>query len=143
MTKILLPIDGSKHALKATRKLIEFAQLLRKRPEIVPLYVHLPIPAFRRAGAAVGKAAIQRYYEEEGRAALAPAVKLLKSAGLSARAEIEVGPVAQTIIAYARKNRFDLISMGTRGMSGLANVVMGSIATKVLHASMIPVIVVR
>ncbi len=143
MTKILLPIDGSKPALKAARKLIELAQLLRERPEIVPLYVHLPVPNVGRFGAGVGKSALQRYYEEEGRAALAPAEKLLKAAGYAASSAIRVGPVARTIVDYAAKGGCDLICMGTRGMSSAANLVMGSVASKVLHAAKVPVIVVR
>jgi nucleotide-binding universal stress UspA family protein len=143
MTKILLPVDGSKHALKATRKLIELAKLLREPPEIVPLYVHLPVPNISRFGVGTSKAALQKYYEEEGRAALAPAVKLLNAAGYEARPEIKVGRVAETIVEYADKKGCDQICIGTRGMSAAANVVMGSIAARVLHSANVPVIVVR
>ncbi len=143
MTRILLPVDGSKHALKATRKLIELAGLLRERPEILPLYVHLPVPSFKRFGAVVGKTAVQRYYEEEGREALAPVEKLLKAADYAVRGQIRVGPVAQTIVDYAGKEGCDLTCIGSRGMSAAGSALMGSIASKVLHGSVVPVIVVR
>lgn len=36
-----------------------------------------------------------------------------------------------------------MIYLGTRGMTALANVVMGSIATRVLHLAEVPVVLVR
>ena len=54
-----------------------------------------------------------------------------------------VGPVAETIVAYAKRHKCDLICLGTRGMTAAANLVMGSVATKVLHLAGVPVIIVR
>ena len=51
--------------------------------------------------------------------------------------------VAETIVAHAKSGKFDLICIGTRGMTATGNLLLGSVATKVLHLSDTPVITVR
>ena len=143
MTRILVPVDGSKHALRGVRKLIGIAQWWLERPEIVPLYVHLPVPRIGGMASLIGAPALRRYYKEEGEAALASAVKALERAGYTVHPAIMVGPVAETIVAYAKRHKCDLICLGTRGMTAAANLVMGSVAAKVLHLAGVPVIIVR
>ena len=49
---------------------------------------------------------------------------------------------AETIVDCAQRSGCDMIHMGTRGMTALANMGMGSIATKVLHLAQVPVLLV-
>jgi len=105
--------------------------------------VHLPVPRLPRMGMVVGKSQIQRYYEEEGEAALAAAKKKLDAAGIGYRASVLVGQVAQTIVEHAVKARCDLIVVGTRGHGAAASLLLGSTATKVLHLSKVPVLLAR
>ena len=44
---------------------------------------------------------------------------------------------------HAEKTRCDLIFIGTHGRSAAGNMLLGSTATKVLHISSIPVLLVR
>ena len=90
-----------------------------------------------------GKNQIQRYYEEEGEAALAAAKKKLGKAGIEYQASVLVGPVAETIVQHASKAGCDLIFIGTHGRTAAGNMVIGSVATKVLHISGVPVLLVR
>ena len=143
MARILLPVDGSKHSLRSTARMIAIAKEWRSKPEVLPLYVHLPVPSVSGLGSVIGKTALQRYYQEEGDAALAPPVKLLAKAGFSTKPLILVGPVAESIASHAKKAKCDFIFLGTRGMTAAANLVMGSVATKVLHIADVPVILVR
>lgn len=50
---------------------------------------------------------------------------------------------ARKITEYARKNGMELIVMGTRGYTGLKKLVMGSVASKVLNSSPVPVLLIR
>jgi nucleotide-binding universal stress UspA family protein len=94
-------------------------------------------------GLAVGKAQIQKYYEEEGQARLAAAKRKLDAAGIAYQAQVLVGPVAETIVKYAKDKRCDLIYVGTRGMTEIGKALVGSTATKVLHISDTPVLLVK
>ena len=143
MTRILLSIDGSKHALNATRKLIAMATEWKNPPVIIPLFVHLPVPQVGGMGAIIGKSTLQNYYQEEGREALSASIKLLEKAGYATQPLIKVGAIAETIVAEASKSKCDLICIGTRGMTAAANLLMGSTATKVAHLAITPLILMR
>jgi nucleotide-binding universal stress UspA family protein len=141
--KILLAVDGSKYSIDAVNCLIEHADWYREKPAVELLTVHLPVPKLPRMGLVVGKSQIERYYREEGEAMLAGAKKKLDAAGIRYEASILVGPVAETIVAHARKTRCDLIYIGTHGRTAAGNMLLGSIATKVLHIASVPVLLVR
>ena len=141
--KILLAVDGSKHSLKAVRCLIEHAGWYREKPVVELVNVRLPVPRIRGMSAVVGASQIRRYYDREGKAALSKARKLLDAAGIGYSPRILVGPVAETIVRQARLTRCDLIMMGTRGMSTVANLLLGSCANRVVNISPVPVLLVR
>ncbi len=141
--KILLAVDGSKYSTDAVNCLIEHADWYREKPAVELLTVHLPVPKLPRMGLVVGKNQIELYYREEGEAMLAGAKKKLDAAGIRYNSSILVGQIAETIVAHARKTRCDLIFIGTHGRTAAGNVLLGSIATKVLHIASVPVLLVR
>lgn len=65
------------------------------------------------------------------------------SRGVSFKARIELGKSAETTLEIATNERFDLIVMGTHGRTGLARVVVGSVAEKVIRSAPCPVMTVR
>ena len=141
--KILLAVDGSKPSLAAVRLVVEHADWYREKPQIELVTVHLPVPKLGNMRAAVSKAQIERYYQEEGEANLAAAKKLLERSGLSYNARVLVGPVAETIVKQAKSSRCNLILIGTHGRTGIAGALLGSTATKVLHISDVPVLLAK
>jgi len=141
--KILLAVDGSPYSLDAVACLIEHADWYREKPTLELLTVHLPVPKLPRMHLVVGKNQIERYYQEEGEAMLAGAKKKLDAAGIRYNASILVGPIAETIVAHAKKARCDLIFIGTHGRTAAGNMLLGSVATKVLHIATVPVLLVR
>ena len=143
MLKVLLPVDGSPSALRATQKLIDTLAWYKESPTIELVAVHLPVPKVPNMGAFVSKEMIQKYYDEESATMLAPSRKLLDAAGVKYTVHQLVGPIAETIVGRATESGSNMIYMGTRGMSALANMAMGSVATRVLHLSHIPVVLVH
>jgi nucleotide-binding universal stress UspA family protein len=145
--KILLAVDGSGYTAKAAEYLATHFEWFHGTPELHVLHVKLPVPpglALERAQALLGKDEVSRYYREESEAALAPAETILRAHKIPFHAEYRVGDVAREICAYATEQAVDLIVMGSHGHGALANLVMGSVATKVLAATPhIPVLIVR
>jgi nucleotide-binding universal stress UspA family protein len=105
----------------------------------VVLYVHPPLP-YQRAVSWAGKDAVQAYYDEESDSALSEALKLLAARNVPYHVEKRIGDAAQEIIDVATKDGCDLIAMGTHGRTALANLVLGSVATKVLAGTKLPVL---
>jgi nucleotide-binding universal stress UspA family protein len=67
----------------------------------------------------------------------------LNAAGLRPRAEVRTGDPGQELIAAARDAKADLVLMGTRGRSGVAKLLLGSVARNVLHHTACSVLIAR
>ncbi len=139
--KILVAVDGSAPSLTMLGKLCDRLAWFREAPRIVLVYVHLPLP-YKRAVAWAGKEAVHQYYEEESEAALAPARELLAQRGVACEVEKLVGDPATEITRVAGEG-YDLVALGTHGHTGLTSIVMGSVATKVVASSPVPVLLLK
>lgn len=144
MLKILLAVDGSESAVRATRKLVESAAAFKEPPQVELVTVHLPVPHVGGfSGVVVTHEMIEQHYREEGQKAMAPSKEILDQAGIRYTPHILVGDIAKAIVEQADKAKCDMIYMGTRGMTAVSNMLVGSIATKVLHLAHIPVVLVH
>ena len=143
MLKILLPVDGSEASARATAELIRMLPWYKEPPAVELLAVHLPVPRLPNMKVVVSEEAIERYYAEETDAMIAASRKVLDAAGVTYGVQKLVGPIAESIVDHAGRIGADMIVMGTRGMTALSNMVMGSVATRVLHLAHIPVVLIH
>ena len=141
--KILVAVDGSPYSRAAARYVASHAKLLKKTPDVHLIHVHVPLAYSGAAAGVVGRDAIRSYLQDESEKALAVAARELKKRRMKYRAHWTVGDPAARIAAYARKERVDLIVTGSHGHGALANLALGSVATKIIALSKIPVLVVR
>lgn len=144
--KILLAVDGSPYTSKAAVFLSTHLKWFREDAELHLLHVKQPIPvglAVEQARKILGDAAVNDYYTEESRAALAPAEAILHDHRIPFQSHYKVGEIAPEIQAYAVKHEVDLIVLGSHGHSALAIAVLGSVATKVLAMTTVPALIVR
>jgi nucleotide-binding universal stress UspA family protein len=83
--------------------------------------------------------------EEEKAAAevLQQAVAVCRDAGVPCVPRSERGAVAATIVRVAREQGAAQIIMGTRGLGGVRGLLLGSVATQLLHLVDIPVTLVK
>jgi len=140
--KILLPVDGSDCALRAVGHLIAHTVWFREVPEIHLLHVQPPIP-IGRALAHVGKETLHSHYMEESREHLLGAQQRLDAANSFHTTHVHVGQAAEVIARLADELKCDLIVMGSHGRSGIVGLVMGSVASHVLHLAPCPVLLVK
>ncbi|HZM44634.1 MAG TPA: universal stress protein [Burkholderiales bacterium] len=143
MLKFLVPVDGSPASTRAIEHLIAIAGWYRETPEIHLLNVQSSLPLGGRVGSFIGQDQIAQYHQEEGLAALKPSRDKLDAAGVPYHYHIGVGDAAETIGKYVTETGCDQIVMGTRGMGSMSNLVLGSVANKVLHLSPVPVLLLR
>jgi nucleotide-binding universal stress UspA family protein len=71
------------------------------------------------------------------------AIEMTRAAGVRCTGEIQVGSAAKAVVDYANRAGCDAIVMGTCGMGAVGNLLLGSIATKVLHLARVPVTLVK
>lgn len=139
--KILLPVDGSGQSDRAAQQVIALLKNCGKH-EVHVVNVQPPIDAPEvRSHMTVGE--IEAMQETRGGDALASARALFEQAGIACTPAVLIGPVAESIVKYAVDNGCDKIVMGTRGLGAIGNVLMGSVATQVLHLTALPVTLVK
>jgi len=141
--KILVPVDGSKCSNRAVDNLIKKLGWFKGGAEVHLLNVQHQIPYGQRVSSVVGHDRIAKYHQEEGLAALKSARRKLDAAKVKYDYHIGVGDEAEVICKYAKDKRVDQIFMGTRGLGQVSTLVLGSVATKVIHLSPVPVLLVK
>lgn len=140
--KILLAVDGSPFTQKMLAYLSAHEELVAAdRHNYTALTVQPALPP--RARAVLSKDMVDEYYAEESAKVLGPVAELLAQKGITATTRAEVGPVGETIAAYAEDGEFDMIIMGTHGHGSLGKLVMGSVSTQVLANCTVPVMLIR
>ena len=139
--KILLPIDGSEYSKNASDFVASRTTVLGNNPTIELLNIQVPLPA--RASRLVGREALDRYYEEEADKVFTSARKVLKRDNITVTEAYRIGAPDEMIAQEADKLPADLIVMGSRGLTALKGLIMGSVTTGVLARTKCPVLLLR
>jgi nucleotide-binding universal stress UspA family protein len=139
--KILLPVDGSELSLEAVRFAIRMV-LAGLRADAVLANVQEPANLYELL-MVHDPELINRASADAGLHALQAAQKLLDAAGVQYECEVAKGDPAHTIIDIAERFACDLVVMGARGNSAVRSAMLGSVSNEVLHASPVPVMIVK
>lgn len=141
--RILVAIDGSDAAARGLREAVRLAREQKSQLCIVHV-VNEAVPYTPLAGAPPVNLVPQLI--ESGRRVLERARAQARKHGVRAKTvlvESTGGEVAPRILAQVRRQRADLVVLGTHGRRGLRRLVLGSDAEHVVRASSVPVLLVR
>lgn len=128
--KILVAIDGSKSALQAVKYVRALAGQLANPPHITLLTVH-DDTGLRHLTKHLPKGGLDDYFREISERDLKPARKLLDNAEIAHDMVIHFGHVVDEILKTADSGKFDLIVLGSKGRSGLSDLMIGSVAQRI------------
>jgi nucleotide-binding universal stress UspA family protein len=140
---ILVPTDFSADAENALSTATELAKLFGARVVVLHAY-HVDIPVV--SPMAGGYALPPGFYEDLRSQAIAQVEKLAEGAaaeGVEVTGLAIQEPAAVAIAAQAESLPADLIVMGTRGLTGLKHVVLGSVAERVVRTARCPVLTLK
>lgn len=140
MKAILVAVDGSATSDRAVRHAID---LLAAG---LPAELHLLNVQPNLGGAVsafVSREQIDSHHRDEGNKALASAIDLAKKASVPAKVHIGVGRQGEIVGDYVDKLGAGMVILGTRGHTGLAGVLLGSVAQDVIAHSKVPVVLVK
>lgn len=143
LNQILVPTDFSEHSLHALKYGCALAEKFGARLHLVNV-VEDYYPLVPEAGAMLGerdqylsglRTGAERELDKLPDAAWCPPVEITKF--------VRVGTPFLEIVRYAKEEQIDLIVVGSHGRSGLAHVLMGSVAEKVVRKAPCAVLTVR
>lgn len=140
--KILLPIDGSKTSLNAAKYVAQLVSTMRSKCSVTLINVHDDF-GLNHVKQFVSKSVVDDYLREISEKELKPAQKLLDTAGVKHNMIIKRGHVSKEILATATKEKFDIIVMGAKGRGGVLDLLIGSVAQRVLSSAKQPVLLVK
>lgn len=143
--RILVPTDFSTHAEVALETAIEFAKAFNSEVHLVHGY-YLDVPPSYIAGDGIGFINPQDILEPIREAAEDSLEKLIRdtaSRGIKVEGRVLMGPPAQVTLAEVERLNASLIVMGTRGLTGLKHVLLGSTAERVVRMAACPVVTVK
>ncbi|CCH49254.1 universal stress protein [Pseudodesulfovibrio piezophilus] len=138
ISRILVPVDGSKHSDSAVTMAISLAK--DKNASIVLLHIRRPVPV----GLGKPNADDLLDYLTQGAETLMEQYRTqLDADGIDFVDLIIGGEVAEVVDNVAKVEKCDLIVMGSKGKSDLEGLIVGSTTHKVLHTTPLPVLVVK
>jgi nucleotide-binding universal stress UspA family protein len=143
MKRILVPCDFSKPAINAFRVALELGA--RSKGSIVLLHVIempilndtvlMPVLSFEKE--------LFKELREKTNEKFERLLSKFKKTGVAVSTEVQFGTPAMMIPRVTKKNKIDLIIMGTHGSSGMQEIFIGSNAEKIIRESLAPVLVVK
>jgi nucleotide-binding universal stress UspA family protein len=134
--RILIAVDGSSYSAPAASTTVEIATKFHSQVFVLHVREH----EHGRAGA------FPLETPQEAIQLVAETVTTLRAAGITAAGEVHAtvaGHTANEIVDSARTQGSDLIIMGSRGLSDIAGLFIGSVTHKVMQLTHVPVLVVR
>ncbi|MCK9275456.1 MAG: universal stress protein [Syntrophales bacterium] len=134
--KILVPLDGSRVAERILPQVGELAKIHDSEVTLLQVVlVHAPPVSDSSEPEAHAILSAEKYLKD--------VEQKFKNEGIKVSSIVRYGHEAGVIIDHAKRHGFDLIAMSTHGRSGLGQFVLGSVASKILHASQVPVLLFR
>ncbi|HEY66412.1 MAG TPA: universal stress protein [Caldilineae bacterium] len=134
---ILFATDASGASERALVYVEHLARLEQARVHVFHAYE----PPQRYSGID-GFEELREQFRRVAQAAVDDSTEFLREAGVEAEGEVVEGAAAPAILEAARRHDVDLIVIGTRGPSSVAEMLLGSVSTQVLRYAPCPVLVV-
>ena len=139
--RILVPIDFSAHAEPVIRWAIHLAEEHGSTLILLHAY-HLPVE-FQQLEGAYLPDDFWAHVKGETEQTLARYAEQLRARGLAVETHAREGYPATVTEEEAERQQADLIVIGTRGLSGLKHLLLGSIAERVVQHAPCPVLTVK
>jgi len=138
---ILVPIDFSPHSTKALQLAIGLAKTFSAQVHLLHAY-HLPVSITTPDAVVIPQSFWDSIRDASARK-LEKSLHTVTSEGVKCESHLTTQTPSAAIVETAKQVRADLIVMGTRGLSGLKHVLLGSVAERTVRSAPCPVMTVR
>ena len=143
MKKVLIPCDGSEASKRALQYVADLPSAARPQ-ELQLLNVQDNYPVVYDEYISPELLGVLRDASlSRGDRILEEAKNLVASTGIPVHVRVVFGDAATTIVDQVDRLGCDHVVMGSRGLGAFKSLVIGSVATKVIHGTRVPVTLIR
>lgn len=156
MFKVLLATDGSEHSGKTVAEAAKIIASLQGEITVLSVVEDIPVSEYYKASKAFESydpAAIDKIkkslsdaeasLENTARIILEKTESIFMEKGISVKTLLKKGHPADIICSVAEDGNFDLVIIGSRGLGGLKELILGSVSNKVAHCVKKSVLIVK
>lgn len=143
MHKMLVAFDGSDNSRRALEYAISLAENAGGGMSLHVVMAHELPALYGEIAVYSSEEEVERMQRDHCAGVLAEAEKILAGSKVPFSTQILIGHVGEVLARCAGENGCDGIVMGTRGMGAIGNLMLGSVATKVIHFAKVPVTLVK
>lgn len=139
--RVLCTTDFSAAANKAVRQAVRIAQQLGAEVHLLHAY---PVPSIPSpAGGDFSPQQLTAQLAESAETEMRREVREWNKRQISVVPHVAAGPPADVIVETAKEIGADMIVVGTHGRTGLAHLLIGSVAERVIRTATVPVVTIR
>jgi nucleotide-binding universal stress UspA family protein len=139
--KVLVAVDGSSCSEKAVQAAVNVCARYEAELHTVFVISDMVVENFKRLGKGQAKEVLESL-KDEGRKYFRDVKDTAKEWNVKVVEVIREGFPADEIVTYAKKNKIDLIVMGTHGRRVGTRPLIGSTADRVIHLAPCPILIV-
>ena len=138
--KILVPIDGSEHSMRAAEFGISMAKLVGAQVMVVYVIDDVVLDQVAKAS---GREDVEEELKQDGQRYINYVLGLAEKRGVKIASLLAKGRPFEQVVHLAKGLSMDLIVMGTYGRRGADRILIGSVAERVIEYASCPVLVVK
>lgn len=139
-TNVLVPVDGSDNSYRALDAALLFSEKLGSNITVVNVMEQVPITHIESEKLL---SELLEAYKKENQEILSKCSRIATEKGLSIKTLLLQGNPASVILDYCKKENFELIVMGSRGMGKFKQLILGSVSSKIVHHCQCAVLLIR
>ncbi len=139
-TKILVPVDGSDNSYKALEASLVLSEKLGSNISVVNVMEQVPITHIESEKLL---SELLEAYKKENQEILSKCSDIARQKGITIKTVLLQGNPAPAILDYSKKENFDLVIMGSRGMGKFKELILGSVSSKIVHHSPCAIMIIK
>ncbi|MDX1298043.1 MAG: universal stress protein [Pseudomonas sp.] len=143
MRNVLIAFDGSDSSKRALQYVIDFAQTHNATLEVHLINVQHEATIYGVYVNDEMNTNIRQSQLDKASEVLEWPLEQLKAAGINGTTHVALGNIAGQVSAATKQLQCDTVVMGTRGLGTFTGLLLGSVATRVIHEVQVPVLLVK
>ncbi len=147
MKKILLAVDGSETSLKATDEVLKLAKAFGSEVKIISVVYEQPI--YPMPGAVIPpdlaetRKSLMMILQETAKNMLDHVAEKFLAAEIKVSTSIAIGRPSEEILSEAHQGEYDLVVVGSRGLTGIQRVLLGTVSGKIANNAKTSVLIIK